>query len=340
MKRCLQLAEIGLADVAPNPMVGAVLVHEGRIIGEGYHKKFGQAHAEVNCINSVKEEDAGLIVHSTLYVSLEPCNHHGKTPPCSDLIIDNKIPSVVIACKDPFSKVDGTGIQKLKQAGVDVLFGILEEEAKELNRRFFTFHLHQRPYVILKWAQTADGFIGTSDRKPLKITNDLTDTIVHKWRSEEASIIVGNQTAVSDNPSLTTRHWPGKNPVRIFVDWDLRLPSTHHLLDGSVPTVIINQHQHHHDGNNLFFQIPQKEDLIAALMKLCFVNEWNSIIVEGGSVLLKSFIEKGIWDEARVIVNTSMNTLSGLSAPELKNNRLLFKQQSGNDSVSYYRRAD
>src|SRR4026209_222335 len=207
MLRCLELAEKGSGYVAPNPMVGAVLVHDGKIIGEGYHRQYGQAHAEVNCLSSIKEGDKNKIARSVLYVSLEPCSHFGKTPPCTDLIITNKIPNVVIGCSDPFKEVNGKGIEKLKAAGVNVVYGILERECQQLNKRFFTFHTRHRPYIILKWAETADGKIAGDGASRLFISNEQTNRLVHKWRSEEASILVGTNTVLMHDPELTTRNW-------------------------------------------------------------------------------------------------------------------------------------
>jgi diaminohydroxyphosphoribosylaminopyrimidine deaminase / 5-amino-6-(5-phosphoribosylamino)uracil reductase len=284
MQRCLELAKKGAGYVAPNPMVGAVLVHEDKIIGEGWHQQYGEAHAEVNCIASVKEEDRSLIAQSTMYVSLEPCAHFGKTPPCVDLIVQHKVPKVIIGCRDPFEEVNGKGIEKLRAAGVEVIAGVLENECKELNKRFFTYHTKQRPYIILKWAQTADGKIAslnpsegrTSDSdkteidyssqiihqnkttsviaeagspplegreaavERLLISNEYSNRLVHKWRSEEAAILVGTNTALLDDPELTTRLWPGPSPVRLVLDRDLKLPSSLKIFNQEVKTIIFN----------------------------------------------------------------------------------------------------
>ena len=236
MTRCLQLAQLGAGNVAPNPMVGAVLVYEEKIIGEGYHRKYGEAHAEVNCINSVKESNRELIEKSTLYVSLEPCSHYGKTPPCSDLIIQNKIKKVVIGCQDIYKEVSGKGILKLRNAGVEVISGVLEKESVDLNKRFFTFHQKFRPYIILKWAQTANTKIGSTNERIL-ISNEYTNRLVHKWRSEEAAVLVGTNTAVQDDPFLTTRLWKGKNPVRIVIDKELKLPPSLNIFDTNSQTI-------------------------------------------------------------------------------------------------------
>ena len=240
MERCLQLAKLGAGHVAPNPMVGSVLVYENRIIGEGYHRKYGEAHAEVNCIASIDDQDIQFIERSTLYVSLEPCAHYGKTPPCSDLIIRKKIPRVLIGCRDPFKEVNGKGIEKLEAAGVNVVTGILEKNCKELNRRFFIFHTKKRPYIILKWAQTSDKKIAVNSDKPLKISNEFTNRLVHKWRSEEAAILVGTNTALADDPLLTNRLWSGKNPVRLVIDKELKLPAGAKIFNIDAPTVVFN----------------------------------------------------------------------------------------------------
>jgi diaminohydroxyphosphoribosylaminopyrimidine deaminase/5-amino-6-(5-phosphoribosylamino)uracil reductase len=296
MHRCLELAKNASGYVAPNPMVGALLVNEGKIIGEGFHQQYGGPHAEVNCINSVREADKDKISTSILYVSLEPCSHFGKTPPCTDMIIANKIPEVVIGCRDPFKGVDGKGIEKLKTAGVKVEYGILENECQQLNKRFFTFHKKHRPYIILKWAETADGKmapfdspeggephaqpslnegsdlkkeISTSgdsalmvptnhrDRKGarLYISNDQTNRLVHKWRSEEASILVGTNTALLDDPELTTRNWVGPSPVRLVVDMELKLPPTLKLFNKKQRTVIFNTLKHEERDSLLYYQV-------------------------------------------------------------------------------------
>ena len=240
MNRCLQLAELAAGNVSPNPMVGAVLVYEDKIIGEGYHEKYGEAHAEVNYINSVKENQEHFIDKSTLYVSLEPCAHYGKTPPCADLIIKNNIKKVIIGCKDIYKEVAGRGIKKLQDAGVETVTGVLEKACFELNKRFFTFHERYRPYIILKWAQSVNGKTGAKNSDRLLISNDYTNRLVHKWRSEEASILIGTNTALKDNPSLTTRLWQGKNPVRIIIDRELQLPSKLNVFNNESKTIIFN----------------------------------------------------------------------------------------------------
>lgn len=326
--RCLQLAQLASGDVAPNPMVGSVLVHENRIIGEGYHKEYGKAHAEVNCLASVKEEDRALIPQSTLYVSLEPCAHFGKTPPCADLIIRHKIPKVVVGCRDPFPEVNGKGIEKLRAAGVEVEPGVLQEECKAVNRRFFTFHTKHRPYITLKWAQTADGKIANTDYSRVLISNEFTNRLVHKWRSEEAAIVVGTNTALFDDPQLSTRNWPGKNPLRVVVDMNLRLPSSLQLFNGDTPTIVINKHRHTlpFEKSNFaslsgtgvhYYQVTEDVNLVHQLLNGLYRLGIQSILVEGGTRLLQSFLDEGLWDEARVICNENLVLGGGLPAPQL-----------------------
>ena len=337
MRRCLQFAELGAGNVAPNPMVGAVLVYEDQIIGEGYHQQYGQAHAEVNCINHVPEHFQQLISKSTLYVSLEPCNHFGKTPPCSDLIIKHEIPNVVIACRDSFEKVNGSGIKKLKDAGVNVMLGILEKEALELNKRFFCFHTNQRPYIILKWAQSNDGMIAHADHSSIKISNEFTDRLVHKWRSEEAAIMVGTKTGLYDNPSLTTRLWPGKDPVRVVIDKYLKLPASHNLLDNKVQTIILNSIKQDEDDNNNYYKLGENENMIAVTINILRQRNLTSLIVEGGTELIQSFIEANCWDEARVIANRNMILGNGIAAPVLENKLLFKKEALHTNEICFYK---
>jgi len=336
MLRCLDLASKGLQNVAPNPMVGAVLVYQGRVIGEGYHMQFGQPHAEVNCLTSVKEADLKYICESTLYVSLEPCNHQGKTPPCTALILKNKIPKVVIGCKDPFEKVNGSGIQKLIDAGVEVEISVLESKAIQLNKRFFTFHQHKRPYIILKWAQSNDGYIATSQNIQTKISNAITDKLVHQWRSEESGIMVGTHTVIFDNPKLTVRHIIGENPVRIFLDRNLKTDLQSAILDDSAPTIIFNQISEKKVGTNQYVKLTNENYNLNGILKSLHSLGIMSILVEGGTQLLQSFIDNKIWDEARVITNTDLDIFSGVSSPVLKDankGNVLFLQ---NDSLAYY----
>ena len=320
MNRCLQLAAQSAGNVAPNPMVGAVLVYENRIIGEGYHMKYGEAHAEVNCVNSVKESDRELIEYATMYVSLEPCAHYGKTPPCADLIIEHKIPEVVIACQDPFERVNGSGIEKLKKAGISVIVGVLEKEAIELNKRFYTFHLSKRPYIILKWAQSLDQKIAALNFSAVKISNDITNKLVHKWRSEEAAIMVGFNTARFDDPSLTNRLWDGQNPLRIVLDPQLELTSSLKLFSDGSATVVINRYREGEEGSIIYRKIEEEAPLLPAAMAVLHHLNLTSVLIEGGAKLLQSFINEGVWDEARIISNESLQIGEGVSAPVLVTN--------------------
>ena len=287
MYRCIELAQKGAGYVAPNPLVGAVLVHEGVVIAEGYHRQYGQAHAEVNCIRNVPGSLKHLIPFSTLYVSLEPCSHHGKTPPCADLIINHKIPNVVIGCKDVYHEVSGRGIQKLQNAGVNVTLGVLENKCIALNKRFFTFHQKQRPYIILKWAQTANGKIAGKPGERLFISKACTNRLVHRWRSEEAAIMVGTNTAMLDNPSLTVRLWPGNNPTRLVTDRTLRLAKQLAVFDNDAPTVIFHQQQNVADPGTgtRFHEISGPWPALPQILEACYQMNIQSILVEGGATL-------------------------------------------------------
>jgi diaminohydroxyphosphoribosylaminopyrimidine deaminase/5-amino-6-(5-phosphoribosylamino)uracil reductase len=340
MHRCLQLAKLGAGQVAPNPMVGAMLVYQDCIIGEGYHEHYGQAHAEVNCINSVSEANLLLIEKSTLYVSLEPCAHYGKTPPCADLIIQKKIAQVVIGCRDSYEEVNGRGIEKLLKAGVVVIAGILEKEALDLNKRFFTFHTKKRPYIILKWAQSQDDKIAKEDFSAVKISHDITNRLVHKWRSEEAAILVATNTALYDNPSLTNRLWQGNNPTRLVIDRQLKLPESLHLFDRSVKTIVFNQLKDEERNGLLFYKLSDEEKLLPGLLNALYQLKIQSVLVEGGAKLLQSFIDADCWDEARVITNEEMMIGNGIQSPQLKNNYLIEADKIGQDIASYYVRTE
>jgi diaminohydroxyphosphoribosylaminopyrimidine deaminase/5-amino-6-(5-phosphoribosylamino)uracil reductase len=335
MGRCIQLAKLAAGNVAPNPMVGAVLVFENKIIGEGYHQKYGEAHAEVNCINNVQEKNKTLIERSTIYVSLEPCAHHGKTPPCADLIIKNKIKKVVIGCQDIYKEVAGKGIEKLQNAGAEVITGILEKECKDLNKRFFTFHQKQRPYIILKWAQSANGKIGSNNNERILISNDYSNGLVHNWRAEEAAILVGTNTALKDNPSLTTRLWKGNNPVRIVIDKELRLPSGSKLFSKETNTVIFNFVKNAVEENSNFIKI-EKENFLQEMLFSLYRLNIQSVLVEGGAKTLQYFIDAGFWDEARVITNEKMVIENGIAAPEMKNFLFVNQARYFSDVISYY----
>lgn len=335
MQRCLQLAQLAAGHTAPNPMVGAVLVHNGIIIGEGYHQLYGQPHAEVNCINSVAPQNRHLISSSTIYVSLEPCAHYGKTPPCADLIIRNNIPKVVVGCRDPFKQVDGKGIEKLQNAGIEVVQGVLEKECRLLNKRFFTFHTQHRPYIILKWAQTADNKIATLSADRLLISNAITNKLVHKWRSEEAGILVGTNTASADNPSLTNRLWQGKSPVRLVVDMHLRLPLHLQLFNGEERTIVFNSIKHGDEGNVSYYQVTGDVSIVHQIANACYQNNIQSILVEGGAKLLQAFIDEDVWDEARIITNTQLFIGEGLPAPVLANFNRKQQEKLLTDSISF-----
>lgn len=319
LARCIQLAKNGLGTTYPNPMVGSVIVYEDKIIGEGWHKKSGEPHAEVNAINSVK--DKSLLQKVTIYVSLEPCSHFGKTPPCCDLIIQNKIPNVVIGTVDPNEKVAGKGIKKLLEAGVNVIVGVLENECNALNKRFFTFHQQKRPYIILKWAESQDGFIAPSEKdkkRPVWITNQYSRQLVHKWRSEEQAILVGTQTAVDDNPKLNVRDWTGKNPIRILLDKNNRSPKESYLLDNQVKTIVFCQSSVNANQENVIFEIIDFENnIVQQVLKVLFQHQIQSIIIEGGCQTLQTFINENLWDEARIFKGKSIFK-KGTKAPTIK----------------------
>ncbi|WP_349314504.1 bifunctional diaminohydroxyphosphoribosylaminopyrimidine deaminase/5-amino-6-(5-phosphoribosylamino)uracil reductase RibD [Chitinophaga sp. MM2321] len=337
MRRCLELAAMGAGQVAPNPMVGAVLVHQERIIGEGYHRQYGQAHAEVNCVNSVQAEDRSLIPLATMYVSLEPCAHHGKTPPCADLILSQGIKQVVIGCVDSFSAVAGKGIAKLQQAGVTVHTGMLEAACRQLNRRFFTFHEKKRPYIVLKWAQSSNGFMASSSGAPVRLSNTYSDRLVHKWRSEEMAILVGTRTAILDNPRLNNRLWTGKDPVRLVIDRALQVPRTHHLWDGSIPTVFITAAATDTNGLTETLQLDFRGELLPQLMEKLHHRQVQSVLVEGGAYVLQRFIETGLWDEARIITGT-VTLPGGQAAPVLTHASLEHTMHLDGDRIGFYSR--
>ncbi len=330
------MAKKGLKDVAPNPMVGCVIVHNNTIIGQGYHQKYGEAHAEVNAINNV--EDKELLRNSTLYVNLEPCSHFGKTPPCSNLIIESKIPKVIIGCIDTYSEVSGRGIEKLRNAGIEVIVGVLEKESKGLNKRFFTFHEKKRPYIILKWAQTQDGFIDVERNGNEIVDNWITSPeskiLVQQWRSEEQAIMIGTNTALNDNPKLTVREVQGENPIRIVLDMNLRLPNTLNIYDGSSTTLVFNSLKNELKPNIEYNKI-EKDNILNKILTELHNRNILSVIVEGGAQLLNSFIEANLWDEARVFVGCK-EFKSGLNAPEF-NFQPYQTLHFGSDVLSIYR---
>ena len=317
MKRCLQLAKHGERRVAPNPMVGCVIVQNQKIIGEGYHQVYGGPHAEVNAISSVRDE--ALLKDAVLYVNLEPCAHYGKTPPCSDLIIKKEIPKVVIGTKDPYAEVAGKGIAKMQKAGIDVTVGILSDECLELNRRFFTFHKEKRPYIVLKWAQTADGFVDVDQIKkelghPTWITNEMARIAVHKQRSTESAILIGTNTALADNPSLTLRDWYGKQPLRIVPDRKQRLPKTLNLFNNKAETLTISSGNYPDERSTKIVKVDPEGNVISELLTHLYKEGILSIIVEGGPKMLQSFIDLNMWDEAHVYTG-QLCFGSGIKAP-------------------------
>jgi diaminohydroxyphosphoribosylaminopyrimidine deaminase / 5-amino-6-(5-phosphoribosylamino)uracil reductase len=337
MHRCLQLARLGAGHVAPNPMVGAVLVYQDRIIGEGYHQQFGGPHAEVNCIAAVSEEDKALITQSTIYVSLEPCAHFGKTGPCAELIINHKIPRVVIGCRDTFEAVKGKGVEKLRAAGIDVVEGILEQESKEINHRFFHFHQTQKPYIILKWSQSANNKLSGIGTERVFISNEMTNRLVHKWRSEEAGILVGTKTAMLDDPELNNRLWHGPSPIRMVVDLNLRLPASLKLFNQQEKTIVFNLHKQDIDQNIRYHKLESPENLIAQLTEALFQLNIQSVIIEGGAMILQSFIDAGFWNEARVITNLELLIEKGVDAPLLKSFIKTGEESMLNDRISYFK---
>lgn len=314
MRRCLKLANLGLGLTYPNPLVGCVIVHDNKIIAEGWHQKAGSPHAEVNAIQQI--QDVEILKNSTLYVSLEPCAHFGKTPPCADLIIKHHIPKVVIGTQDPFSKVNGLGIEKLRNAGIEVKVGFLEKECQELNKRFFHFHQFKHPYVILKWAETANGMMGKLDDKQAWISNSYSKQLVHFWRTQEQAILVGTNTAKIDNPQLNVRLWSGNQPIRVVVDRNLELLRELHLFDKSQPTLVLTEKEQENELNLQFEQISFGEDFIDSILNKLYENNIQSVIIEGGKKVLEQFIESGNWDEARIITSNKVWE-EGLVAPKI-----------------------
>ncbi|MBI3510070.1 MAG: bifunctional diaminohydroxyphosphoribosylaminopyrimidine deaminase/5-amino-6-(5-phosphoribosylamino)uracil reductase RibD [Bacteroidetes bacterium] len=343
MRQCFFLAEKGAGNTAPNPLVGCVIVHNGNIIGQGYHRFFGGPHAEVDAITHTG--DARLLNESTLYVNLEPCSHHGKTPPCADLIIEKKIPYVVIGCLDPNPLVKGKGIQKLIAAGIDVKVGLLEAEAKFLNRRFFTWVEKKRPHIILKWAQSADGFIDhdreENNNERAIISSPEAHLLVHQWRSEEAAILVGTNTVLTDDPQLTVRLADAtgtlmqkKNPVRLTFDRRGRIPMHARILDGTSPTVVFHSGAHYQAAHAEYVPVDFGNDPITQVMNFLYNRELQSVLVEGGAALLNKFLEKNLWDEARVFVSKK-NIGKGVKAPAF-NKTPVKEEMAGPDKLYFY----
>lgn len=339
MKRCLELAEMGNGNVSPNPLVGCVIVSDGNIIGEGYHEKYGQAHAEVNAVQSVLkkygDDAAALLKNAVAYVSLEPCAHFGKTPPCADLLVHHELKKVVIGTRDPFEDVNGKGVEKLKNAGIEVVLGVLEEECRYVNRRFFNRITNQRPYLILKWARTANGYFAPENSIQKWISGPLAKKLVHKWRTEEDAVLIGKKTAIADNPQLSAREWPGKNPVRILIDRNLEVPVDSQLYSDAAKTIIFNELKTDVEGNihyismeDMQYYLPQKIAYQLYLMDI------QSVIIEGGSNILNQFISAGLWDEARVF-NSSESWDTGILSPQI-NGRITSVTDIDKDQLTIY----
>ncbi|HTH54862.1 MAG TPA: bifunctional diaminohydroxyphosphoribosylaminopyrimidine deaminase/5-amino-6-(5-phosphoribosylamino)uracil reductase RibD [Cyclobacteriaceae bacterium] len=331
MQRAMELAKLGVGQVSPNPRVGCVIVHDGKIIGEGWHKKFGESHAEVNAIASV--EDKSLLKESTVYVNLEPCSHFGKTPPCADLLVEHRVKKVVIANLDTNPLVAGNGVKKLTMAGVEVVVGVLEQGGRQLNKRFFTFVEKRRPYIILKWAQTADGFVAQKNFESKWISGDLSRQLVHRWRTEEDAVLVGTKTASHDNPFLTVRDWSGRNPVRIVIDRFLRLNDHLHVFDKSVKTICYNVLKHE-EHKNLFFIRLSEDNFLGEMVDDLYKQKIQSVTVEGGAQTLLHFIESKLWDEARVFIS-SRTFGDGISAPNFHGS-LIDERSVGGDSLQVF----
>lgn len=342
MRRCLQLAACGAGSTSPNPMVGAVIVCDGRIIGEGYHIRAGEPHAEVNAVNSVKNADKCLFGRSTMYVSLEPCSHYGKTPPCADLIISCKIPRVVIATTDSNSQVNGGGIARLRAAGVEVVVGVLREKALELNRNFFTFHKEGRPRVILKWAESADGFIDglrdSSSVQSLKISTPLSQVAVHKLRSRCDAILVGRRTALLDNPALDVRCWGGRSPLRLVIDRCGTLPPTLKMFDGASPTLVFTENEKTGKFAEGVEQVVLdfSQNILPQILSCLHARKVGSLLVEGGTALLQSFIDASLWDAARVERNPCLFVKEGVAAPRLPGNLPSVKVLLGKNEITHH----
>ncbi|NTE01104.1 bifunctional diaminohydroxyphosphoribosylaminopyrimidine deaminase/5-amino-6-(5-phosphoribosylamino)uracil reductase RibD [Agrobacterium tumefaciens] len=339
LKRCLELAALAIGNVNPNPMVGCVIVANGKIIGEGYHQQYGQAHAEPNAVRQVMQRFGAkaeyLFKQATAYVNLEPCAHFGKTPPCADLFVKHQLKKVVIGNRDPFDGVDGKGIEKLRNAGIEVVSGILDAECRYFNRRFFTRIEQKRPYIILKWAETANGYFATNDGHQKWISGALAKRLAHQWRTEEDAILIGKQTALMDNPQLTSREFPGKNPIRLVIDKNLQIPLTNNIYNAAAKTIIFNEIKtdvtdniHYIQMEDMHFYLAQKIAFQLYLMDI------QSVIIEGGAQILRQFLEASLWDEARIFTSSdSWN--EGISSPAIKGN-LIEQIKIEKDKLSIY----
>lgn len=335
MHRALELARLGFGEVSPNPMVGCVIVHNDKIIGEGYHQKYGGPHAEVNAVKSVRQKD--LLAESEVYVSLEPCAHFGKTPPCAELLVKHKVKKVHISNVDPNPLVAGKGIAILENAGIKVSTDLLKEEGEKINRRFFSFINKRRPYIILKWAQTADRYIARANYDSKWISNDMSRMLVHKWRSEEDAILVGKNTALHDNPTLNVRDWEGKDPLRIVIDHKLALDANFNLFDQAIPTVCFNEIKSEEQENLTFVKL-DGGNFLEQLSDDLYQRKVQSLIVEGGANTLQSFIDLGLWDEARVF-EAPTTFGDGIEAPQLKGASFEGKEDVLDDTLTFFTRA-
>ena len=338
IKRCLQIAKNGIGTTRPNPSVGAVIVCDDKIIGEGFTSNYGENHAEVNAINAVK--DKFLLSKATVYVTLEPCSHFGKTPPCADLLVFHKVKKVVIGAIDANNLVAGKGIERLKNAGIEVIVGVLEEECKRHHKRFFTVQEQGRPYIILKWAVSKDGFVAPLlkvERKPIWISNQYSQQLVHKWRGEEHAILVGTNTVIADNPKLNVRSWSGNNPVRILLDQSLRVPKDTYVFDKSVKTIILtssNFKEENFDENLIFERIDFSKKIAQQICDVLFKHQIQSVIIEGGTKTIQTFIDENLWDEARIFEGESC-FLEGLKAPIL-NGKVILEESIKKDTLKIY----
>ncbi len=332
MRRCLQLARLGEGRTAPNPLVGCVLVRNGQIIGEGFHHGFGQPHAEAAAIRSV--QDKSLLPDATLYVNLEPCAHHGKTPPCTDLILSHHIPEVHIGCRDPFEAVNGRGMEKLAAGGVRVVTPVLEKECREVNKRFLTFHERKRPYILLKWARSLDGFMGLPAKRAA-ISDSVSNHWVHQIRSEESAIMTGTETVLTDNPQLTVRRWFGRNPVRVIPDRNLRIPPAMQVFSGEPPVLVFNEKRRGEEENVEYIKINFQEDMLQQLLDELHGRKILSLMVEGGSRLLQSFLNENCWDEA-IEITGNLHLKLGIRAPVMQADPVC-SFSLGNDRVHLYR---
>lgn len=335
MRRALELAMLGHGHVSPNPLVGCVIVHDGMIVGEGWHKQYGGPHAEVNAIDSIA--DKSVLSECTVYVTLEPCSHYGKTPPCADLLIQHRVRKVVVANIDSNPLVGGTGLGKLRKAGIEVISGVLDAQGRELNKRFFTFMEKQRPHIILKWAQTADGFIARKNFDSKWVTNEYSRQLVHRWRTEEDAFLVGSRTAQYDDPRLNVRDWSGRNPIRILIDRFLRVSDKHHLFDGGQKTIVYNVLKHEESRNLCLIRIDEN-NFLSNLIKDLFKQKIQSVVVEGGAETLQAFINARLWDEARIFI--SPQTFSGgVSAPTFQGIRTA-EERIESDVLTFYKRGE